>query len=94
MSIGNHLPHRVVSFEQAGSLIHDMLNDAKKMCAEAGFGNMHMIQLFTEMGNVFAVCQNEGKLHFHTVLIIKSDGNIAMAKMKLSNAVEALKAVL
>ncbi len=83
-----------ITFETAGSLIHDTLKNSKKLAKDAGFGNLSMIQLYTEMGVVFAVCFNEGKLHFHTVLILKTDGNIAMAKMKLSNVVEALKTVL
>lgn len=83
-----------IRFEEAGSLIHDSLNDSKKMAAEVGLGNLDMIQMYTDMGVIFANCYNDGTLHFHTVLIIKTDGNVAMAKLKLKKAVEALKSVL
>jgi len=83
-----------IRFEEAGSLIHDTLKDAKKMSREVGLGNLDMIQLYTELGIVFAVCYDDGTLHFHTILIIKNDGNVAMAKIKLKKAVEALKAAL
>jgi hypothetical protein len=50
-----------------------------------------MIQLDTEMGIILAKCFNDGKIHFHTVLVIKKDGNVAMAKMKLKKVVDLLK---
>lgn len=82
-----------IHFEQAGSLIHDALSDSKRMCGEIGFGNLDMLQLYTEMGIIFASCYDDGNMHFHTILVIKTDGNIAMAKLKLKKVVEALTAV-
>lgn len=83
-----------IHFEEAGSLIHDTLKDAKAMVKQVGFGNLAMIQLYTEMGIIFAVCYDDGKLHFHTILVIKNDGNVAMAKLKLKKAVDELITVL
>ena len=83
-----------IHFEEAGSLIHDTLKDAKEMVKGVGFGNLDMIQLYTEMGVIFAICSHEGNQHFHTILVIKNDGNVAMAKMKLKKAVEAIKEVI
>jgi response regulator of citrate/malate metabolism len=80
-----------IHFETAGSMIHDMLLNAKKMAEASGFGNCDMIQLDTEMGVVLAKCFNDGTIHYHTVLVIKKDGNVAMAKMKLKKVVELLK---
>jgi len=80
-----------IHFEQAGSLIHDALTDSKKMCREIGFGNLEMLLMYTEIGIIFAVCSDDGKMHFHTILIIKTDGNIAMAKLKMKKVVDALK---
>lgn len=77
-----------IHFETAGSQVHDTLLNAKKMSAEAGFGDSDMIQIDTEMGIVFCKCFNDGKVHFHTVLVIKNDGNIAMAKMKMKKFIE------
>ena len=83
-----------IHFEEAGSLIHDTLNNSKAMAKKVGFGNLDMLQLYSEMGTVFAKCYNEGSLHFHTILVIKSDGNIAMAKLKLEKVVNQLKDAL
>lgn len=80
-----------IHFETAGSMIHDMLLNAKKISEQSGFGNCDMIQLDTEMGQILAKCFNDGKIHYHTVLVIKRDGNVAMAKMKLKKVVEQLK---
>ncbi len=82
-----------IQFEQAGSLIHDALSDSRKMTKEIGFGKLDMLQLYTEMGIIFAVCHDEADMHFHTILVIKTDGNIAMAKLKLKKAVKALTMV-
>jgi CheY-like chemotaxis protein len=79
-----------IQFVEAGSLIHDTLRDAKDMSKKIGFGNLDLIQLYTELGIVFAKCYNQGNLHFHTILVIKNDGNIAMARLKLNKAVESL----
>jgi hypothetical protein len=80
-----------IHFETAGSMIHDMLLNAKKVSETSGFGNCDMLQLDTEMGIILAKCFNDGKIHFHTVLVIKKDGNVAMAKMILKKVVELLK---
>lgn len=79
-----------IQFEEAGSLIHDALKDSKSMAGEIGFGNLDLLQLYTQLGIVFAKCYNQGNLHFHTILMIKNDGNIAMARLKLNKVVEAL----
>lgn len=83
-----------IHFAEAGSVIHDTLKDSKEMVKQIGFGNLDMIQLYTEMGIIFASCYMHEKMHFHTILVIKNDGNVAMAKMKLKKAVEALAQVL
>lgn len=82
-----------IHFEEAGAVIHDTLKYAQDMSQQVGFGVMDMIQLYTQMGIIFAVCYKDEKIHFHTILVIKNDGNVAMAKIKLRKAVEALKAV-
>jgi predicted regulator of Ras-like GTPase activity (Roadblock/LC7/MglB family) len=83
-----------IHFEHAGSLIHDALSNSKKMCREIGFGNLDMLQLYTEKGIIFALCHNDGNLHFHTILVIKTDGNIAMSMLKLKKVAAALTAAL
>jgi len=79
-----------IQFEEAGSLIHNTLKDSKDMASRIGFGNLDLIQLYSQMGVVFAKCYNQGNIHFHTILVIKNDGNIAMARLKLNKVVESL----
>ena len=79
-----------IKFEEAGALIHDTLKNSKAMSKEIGFGILDMIQLHTPAGIVFAKCCQERNLHFHTILVIKTDGNITMARLKLNQVVELL----
>ena len=79
-----------IQFVEAGSLIHDTLKDAKDVSKKIGFGILDLIQLYTELGIVFAKCYNQGNLHFHTIMVIKNDGNIAMARLKLNKVVDSL----
>lgn len=83
-----------IQFEEAGLLCHDTLSNSKSMSIQVGFGNLDMIQLYSEMGIIFAKCYDDGKLHFHTILMIKNDGNVAIARLRLNSAVEALKEVM
>jgi DNA-binding response OmpR family regulator len=83
-----------IHFEEAGSVIHDTLSNSKSVSKNVGFGSLDMLQLYSEMGIIFAKCYDDGKLHFHTILVIKNDGNVAMAKLKLNKTVEALKEVM
>ncbi|MCP4150761.1 MAG: response regulator [bacterium] len=79
-----------IQFEEAGSLIHDVLKDSGDMAREIGFGKLDMLQLYTQVGIVFAKCYFEGDIHFHTILVIKTDGNVAMARLKLNRVVQTL----
>lgn len=83
-----------IHFEEAGSMIHDALANSKQVSRTVGFGDLNMMQFYTDMGIIFAKCYNDGKLHFHTILVIKTDGNVAMARMKMDKVVDALKEVL
>ena len=83
-----------IHFDDVGSIIHDTLSDSEAMAKKVGFGKLDMIQLYSEMGIILAKCLNEGNLHFHTILVIKTDGNVVQAKLKLQKVVENLKQVL
>lgn len=82
-----------IHFEEAGAIIHDTLKFSQDMTQQVGFGTLDLLQLYTQMGIIFAKCYKDEKVHFHTILVIKNDGNVAMAKIKLYKAVEALRAV-
>ncbi|MCP4215310.1 MAG: hypothetical protein GY765_11680 [bacterium] len=79
-----------INFEIAGSLFHDAFLMINNNSREAGFGYINMVQVNTEMGKVFAQCYKEADVHFHTILVIKNDANVARAKMMLNKAVTTL----
>lgn len=81
-----------IHMDHAGALINETLLHAQEMTKDIGMGNTDFIQVDTEMGIVLARCfNNKTDKHFHVVLAIKKDGNIAMAKIMLSKAIEGLK---
>jgi roadblock/LC7 domain-containing protein len=80
-----------LSFEIGGKLFHDaflMLNNNSR---EAGFGRIDLMQVHTETALVLVNCCNDGKNHFHTILVMRTGGNVAAAKLKLEKVVEELK---
>ncbi len=79
-----------LKMEVIGSLLNDVLLEAQEMTEKAGFGHSDFIQIDSDMGIMLARSTKTPNAHFHTVLFLKPDGNVAMAKMKLSNVCEAL----
>ncbi len=81
-----------IHMEHAGALINETLLHAQEMTRDIGMGSSDFIQVDTEMGIVLARCfNNKSDKHFHVVMAIKKDGNIAMAKIMLTKAIEGLK---
>ncbi len=80
-----------LTMEVIGSLLNDVLLEAQEMTEKSGFGHADFIQINSDAGMMLAKCHNEAGKHYHTVLFLKPDGNIAMAKMKMKAVVEALK---
>lgn len=80
-----------IHFETAGGMIHNMFLNAKKIAESSGFGNCDLLQIDTVMGLILAKCSHDGKIHFHTILVIKKDSNVALAKMKLKKVTDLLK---
>jgi hypothetical protein len=80
-----------VSFETAGSLFHDAFLFTRTISIEAGFGLTHSFQVNTETGIVFVKCYHEDEIHFHTILVVKHNTNIAMAKHMLTKVTFSLR---
>ena len=79
-----------LKMELIGTLLNDVLLEAQEMTEKAGFGASNFIQVNSDMGMLFAKCFNSNGKHFHTVLFVKPEGNVAMAKMKLQSVVDSL----
>lgn len=76
--------------ELAGAAINDTLLHAQDMTEDIGMGRADFLQIDSDMGTVITRCYNRGDVHFHTVLYLKKDGNIAMGKLLLKKAIEGL----
>ncbi len=81
-----------IKLAEIGALANDVLLKAQKATEIMEVGRGQMVHVEAPKAHIFARCLNEsddyastdaGKAHVHMVIIIKSDGNIAMAKMKL-----------
>ncbi|MCP4150647.1 MAG: hypothetical protein GY757_23070 [bacterium] len=80
-----------INFEIAGSLIHDALLFLNNNCREAGFGPVDLLQINARIGIVLAKCFQGDDTHFHTMMVLKHDSNVARAKLMLEKAAKALK---
>ncbi len=80
-----------INFEIAGSLFHDTLLITDNRSKEAGFGGVNQMQVNTESGIFFMKCFRVEEVHFHTMLVVKNNTNIAMAKVMLNKVVDELR---
>jgi hypothetical protein len=80
-----------MNFEIAGSLIHDAYLFTQNKSQEAGFGNAEMLQIETDRGIVLVKCFKENNRHFHTILVIQRDANVALAKVMMNKVTDVLK---
>jgi hypothetical protein len=80
-----------INFEIAGSLFHDTLLITDNRSKEAGFGGVNQMQINTETGTIFIKCCRDEHMHFHTILVVKKNANVAMAKIILNKVVDSLK---
>ncbi len=76
--------------EVLGSVLNDVLLGAQQMTVDSGFGMADFIQIDSDAGIMIARAYNKDGKHYHTVMFLKPDGNIAMAKMKFKTVTEAL----
>ncbi|MCK4765060.1 MAG: hypothetical protein KAW12_22875 [Candidatus Aminicenantes bacterium] len=83
-----------INFEIAGSLFHDLFLITRNQTREAGFGETDIIMLYTKNGIIMGQSFDEEDVHFHTILALRNDANIAMAKLLLSKTQIALRKVI
>ena len=78
--------------ELAGAAINDTLLHAQDMTEDIGMGRADFLQIDSDMGIVIIRNYNddENDVHFHTILYLRKDGNIAMGKLLLKKAIENL----
>ncbi|MBN2693774.1 hypothetical protein JXR93_03845 [bacterium] len=80
-----------IHHELAGAAVNDTLLHAQEMINSIGMGHSNFLQIDSDLGIVLTRCfNNKQNKHFHTVLYLRKDGNVAMAKLMLQKAVDAL----
>lgn len=84
---------------ELGSIANDVLLKAQKATDIMDVGRGQLIHIEAPKAHVLARCFNEntdfsatdaGKAHVHMVVILGTDGNLAMAKMKLASIIQEI----
>lgn len=82
---------------EIGSMANDVLLKAQKATEVMNVGRGHVVHIEAPSAHIIARCYNEaekfdenqaGKAHIHMVMLINSDGNLAMAKIKMESVME------
>ncbi len=86
-----------VKLAEVGALANDVLLKAQKATDLMDVGRGQTVHIEAPKAHIFARCLNEnqdfskteaGKAHVHLVLLLEKDGNLAMAKMKLTSVIQ------
>ena len=88
-----------VNLAELGALANDVLLKAQKTTEIMNVGRGQLVHVEAPKAHVIARCLNEatdyattssGRAHVHMVLIIGTDGNVAMGKMKINSAIQEI----
>jgi len=86
-----------IKLGEIGALANDVLLKAQKATDIMEVGRGQMVHIEAPKAHIIARCLNEagsfkdtesGKAHIHMVVILKGDGNLAMAKMRLESIIK------
>jgi CheY-like chemotaxis protein len=93
------IPGTVNNMKDVGVLANNVLMNAQKASLEMGAGRGQLVHVEGENSHILVRCMNEGtdplksqpgRAHMHTVLVLKPDASLGMAKMKLNQAVDKM----
>jgi predicted regulator of Ras-like GTPase activity (Roadblock/LC7/MglB family) len=88
-----------INLAEIGSIANDVLLRAQKATEIMNVGRGSSVHIEAPNAHVIARCYNEnanfsetkqGKVHIHIVLVLKKDGNLAMAKLKLDSIINEI----
>lgn len=80
-----------MSFEIAGSIFHDAFVILDNNAKETGFGHMDLVQVNTKKAIVFGQCYWEGDIHFHMIVVVAPNANVAKTKLMIAKVIEDIK---
>lgn len=92
-----------LKIDELGALANGVLLKSQKATEMMGVGRGQMVHIEAPKAHIFVRCLNEstdfaattaGRAHVHMMLIINREGNVALAKMKLSGAIQEIAAHL
>lgn len=92
-----------VKLQEIGALANDILLKSQHAAEMMGVGRAQCVHMEAPKGHALARCLNEatdftvtatGRAHFHVVMMIAKEGNIALAKMRLNNAMGEIAPLL
>lgn len=90
-----------IKLAEIGSLANDVLLKAQKATDVMNVGRGKVVHIDAPNAHIIARCHNEsdsfdettaGKAHIHMVMLLKKEGNLAMAKIKLDSLVNEIAA--
>ncbi len=88
-----------INMEKVGILANDALLNSQKTSLEMGTGRGQLLHIEAEKAHILVRCLNEGndpiksepgKAHFHTVLVLSTEGQVGMGKMRLNSIVDSM----
>jgi CheY-like chemotaxis protein len=86
-----------IKLDELGALANDVLLKAQKTTEIMNVGRGQLVHVEAPKAHVICRCLNEatdfastasGRAHVHMVLILGTDGNVAMGKMKLNSVIQ------
>lgn len=86
-----------IKLDEIGSLANEVLLKAQKATDMMDVGRGQVVHIEAPKAQILARCHNEnadyavteaGKAHVHMVVILSKDGNLAMAKIKMSSIIQ------
>ena len=93
------LPGQTTNIKEVGILANNVLLNAQKASLEMGAGRGQVVHVEGERAHILVRCLNEGtdpiksqpgRAHIHTVLVLKPEASLGMAKMRLHSIAEKL----
>lgn len=88
-----------VNLAELGALANDVLLKAQKTTETMNVGRGQLVHVEAPKAHVICRCLNEatdfaattsGRAHVHMVLILSTDGNVAMGKMKVASVIQEI----
>jgi hypothetical protein len=83
-----------INFENAGMLFQKMLENAKNLIEKAGFGMVNLVQVDSQLGIILSKHLKVEERYYSVILVVKTDSNLGLTKIKLNQVSEKLLAHL